>query len=59
MTSEQIVEGLSLPSTNQENTNPPASLEVVVHNRSRSGGQPKPIQPVEPILRLTPEEQEI
>ena len=57
--SEQIVNELPLPSPNQENTKPPTLPEVAIHNRSRSVGQPTPIQPVEPILRLTQEEQEI
>ena len=57
--SKPIVIELSLPSSNGENTKLPTLSEDSVHNRSRSADQPTPIQPVEPVLRLTSEQQEI
>ena len=56
---EPIVNELSLPLPNGENTNLPTLLEASVHNRSRPAGQLTLIQPVEPVLGLIPEEQEI
>ena len=50
---------LPLLSSNRENTKSPTPLEDSVHNRSRLADQPRLIQPVDPVLRLTLEQQEI
>ena len=58
-TSEQSQDPVSIPLQNQDITRPSIHLETPVNKNNRSIGQLTPIHPVEPILGLTQEEQEI
>ena len=57
--SEQIEEPFSVPSPNQVPTRPSIQSQVLENRSNRPISQPIPIHPVEPVIGLTPEEQEI
>ena len=57
VTPEQVANKPSLSSPNGDITNLLTPPEIPIHNRSRPLGQPTPIQPVELVFGLTPEQE--